>query len=229
MECFIKCNKLLFKRNNNEKIYSNYDYDKYNVDKQILNDVVISNFYKYGDSIIYDVSVLEYLEKELYNIKEVEKNKYKITLKYDILMYLNLKWIPREGEEENLEYYVVNDFNERSNIIVSSNSPVAVYALENEDIFKINGFEYIIIDKEFFNKSSENLFRTCYLGKGSKIKKILVVSLIKRNKVLESVTYVVRNKYGRIELVNGYYYAEKNMYLIVDDLAYKLKDCTLIK
>ena len=124
MKVFVSDNKLLLMKDKNTEI----NYGSFNLedcfDKQVVNDFIINNYKHYGDSIVYDNSVKEYIEKDLYEIEDIDSTNFKITsIKYDIVGYVKLECYSKEEGIDILEYYVANPDDENTVIYNSKLMP----------------------------------------------------------------------------------------------------------
>ncbi len=223
MIIYYEDNKLKYNKLDVPKLYCNYDFSKYdNCDEQIVNDFVISNYYQYNDldkPIIYSDTILEKLDKSLYNISYIDKNKTKFTisLKYNIKMYIKVNNEEKNGNYLSHSIYFATDNNIKDKTVISLSTNFAQECLNNEIEFDFKGKHYFIEDKEFFGKEIFNKNqKILYVSKDSKINNLYVTSLKRHNKDYESVTYIIKLSSNNFIFKNGYYNSYLDRYYIAD-------------
>ena len=227
-------NKIICIRPIYKKMYCNYNYERYNCDKQIVNDFVICNCYLNNkENIVYGKEIINKLEKQLYNINQINNDEYKVELKFEVVMYVKAREI-NNNIDNICEIYIINENknslkdNEKFQNIVCSDCDFAIQSMKNEEKFSINNgslVEYEIIDKILFpvTKNINSTNRTVYCDKEFE-EKIHVINRIHYAKQLESITYLIRVENGKLVLKNGYYNERKEKYEIVRCTIYDVED-----
>ena len=226
MKVFVSDNRLLLIRDKDtERNYGSFNLENC-FDKQVVNDFIINNYKHYGDSVVYDNSVKEYIEKNIYEIEDIDSKSFKITsIKYEIVGYVKLECYSKEEGIDILEYYVANPDDENTVIYNSKLMPAkselfkeCVAHHSDENSFNIRDYRYTVKDFCLFSGRDGShvlLFGDYNLSDFT----IHAINEIYPNVELtyEKVTYVLLNKNGEIKFKDGFVYKEK-YYILIENL-----------
>lgn len=153
--------KLIMLRNKEMELnYGTYNINSY-FDKQVVNDFVINNFKHYKDKIIYNSSILKYLE-EFYEIEKISKNEFLIKeIKYDIIGYVKVTIVENKNEYTT-DFYIANPIDNykqgKSDRIIYPNTELfkqAVIHYSSVEEFYINDIKYNVQELVLFGTKDE--------------------------------------------------------------------------
>ena len=162
MIVFVSNDKLIMLRNEKEEPnYGTFNTEE-NINKLLVNDFIISNYNFYKDKIIYDRSVMDYIEPELYEIEYLDKERFIIkNLKLNVLGYVKIKISSNDNIVETISCYIVEEENNKiySDKILYTDNQLFKLIVDNyysNTDFMFGEYLYKVERFEMFNKKINN-------------------------------------------------------------------------